>query len=144
MYWDTGTWFTLMLVFLVMEAQTVGMISLWFAVGSLTAMVASLLGAAVWLQVALFFAVSLVLLALLAPVLRKFVRPRRVRTNVDAVVGTRGYVTENVDNLIPTGRVKLGGMSWAARSESGAEIPVDTQVEVVRVEGVKVFVKPVN
>lgn len=144
MYWDTVIWFGLMVAFLVMEANTVSLVTLWFAVGALVALVASLLGGALWLQIVLFFVISLVLLAALAPFVRKVLKPRVTSTNVDAVVGTRGYVTEDVDNLIPTGRVKLGGMSWSARSESGAMIPKDTEVQVVRIEGVKVFVKPIK
>lgn len=144
MYWDTVIWFGLMVAFLVMEANTVSLVTLWFAVGALAALAASLLGGALWLQIVLFFVISLVLLAALAPFVRKVLKPRVTSTNVDAVVGTRGYVTEEVDNLIPTGRVKLGGMSWSARSQSGQAIPKDTEVEVVRIEGVKAFVKPIQ
>ena len=144
MYWDTTIWFVLIGVFLSVEANTVGLVSIWFAVGALGAMVARLLGAEVWLQLVLFFGISVLLLAMLGPVVRKYLKPKLIRTNVDAVVGSRGYVTEPIDNLVPTGRVKLGGMSWAARSDSGEEIPEGTEVEVVRIEGVKAFVKPVR
>ena len=64
------------------------------------------------------------------------------KTNVDSVIGAEGYVTEAIDNLSYTGRVKLGGFTWAARSTSGAGIPVGTLVKVERIEGVKVFVSP--
>ena len=58
------------------------------------------------------------------------------------MIGAEGYVTEAIDNLSYTGRVKLGGITWAARSTSGAGIPVGTLVKVERIEGVKVFVSP--
>ena len=144
MYWDSALWFTLLVGFLAMEANTVSLVSIWFAVGALGALIASLLSVGIGWQVGIFFALSLLLLMSLGPILRKYLKPKRIRTNVDAVMGSCGYVTEPVDNLIPTGRVKLGGMSWAARSESGAQIPQGTKVQVVRVEGVKVVVEPVK
>lgn len=133
-------WAILAAVFLVLEAGTVALVSIWFAVGALAALVAAVLGAAMWLQVTVFLAVSVLLLALLW----KKVRTKAIgtKTNVDSVIGTEGYVTEPIDNVSYTGRVKLGGITWAARSTSGAPIDAGTLVRVDRVEGVKVFVSP--
>lgn len=135
-------WAILAAVFLVLEAGTVALVSIWFAVGALAALVAAVLGAAMWLQVTVFLAVSVLLLALLW----KKVRTKAIgtKTNVDSVIGTEGYVTEPIDNVSYTGRVKLGGITWAARSTSGAPIDAGTLVRVDRVEGVKVFVSPVQ
>ena len=144
MYWDEALWFALMVAFLIVEANSAALVSLWFAAGALVSMVASLLGAELWLQAVLFFAVSGATLGLLAPIIRRYIKPRIVRTNVDAMVGKQGYVTEAVDNLLPSGKVQLGGMPWTARSENGQQIPKDTLVEVVRIEGVKAFVKIVE
>ena len=133
-------WAILAAVFLVLEAGTVALVSIWFAVGALAALVAAVLGAAMWLQVTVFLAVSVLLLALLW----KKVRAKAIgtKTNVDSVIGAEGYVTEPIDNVSYTGRVKLGGITWAARSTSGAPIDVGALVRVDRVEGVKVFVSP--
>lgn len=133
-------WAILAAVLLVLEAGTVALVSIWFAVGALAALVAAVLGAAMWLQVTVFLAVSVLLLALLW----KKVRTKAIgtKTNVDSVIGTEGYVTEPIDNVSYTGRVKLGGITWAARSTSGAPIDAGTLVRVDRVEGVKVFVSP--
>ena len=133
-------WLVLFVVFLVVEAGTVALVSIWFALGALAALAACALGAAMWLQVTVFLVVSLALMALLWKKARS--RASSVKTNVDSVIGTEGYVTEAIDNLSYTGRVKLGGITWAARSTSGAGIPVGTLVKVERVEGVKVFVSP--
>ena len=86
----------------------------------------------------------LVALVVLLALLWKRVRSKltTTKTNVDSVIGAEGYVTEAIDNLSYTGRVKLGGITWAARSTSGAGIPVGTLVKVERIEGVKVFVSP--
>ena len=135
-------WSLLAVGFLVLEACTVAMVSLWFAIGAAAALVLSLLGAAFWIQTAAFLVVSGVLLALLRPMMRKYVKI--TKTNVDSVPGTEGLVTEDIDNVAYQGQVKLGAMTWTARSTSGAPISTGTQVVVDRVEGVKVFVSPVK
>lgn len=140
----TILWLALMVVFLVTEAATVTMVSLWFAAGSLAALAASLLHAPVWLQVVLFLAVSALLLAALRPMVRKHFTPKLSKTNVDAVVGSRGYVTADIDNVSATGTVKLGAMEWTARSTAGCAIPKGTLVQVDKIEGVKAFVTPVE
>lgn len=141
---ETIIWLVLMVLFLLAEASTVTMVSLWFAAGALVAMVASLLGASVWLQVVLFLVVAAALLASLRNVVRKHFTPKLERTNVDAIVGSRGYVTADIDNISATGTVKLGAMEWTARSTSGEKIPAGTLVQVDRIEGVKVFVAAVK
>lgn len=133
-------WLALFVVFLIVEAGTVALVSIWFALGALAALVSCALGAEMWLQITVFLVVSLVLLALLWKRVRN--KLTTTKTNVDSVIGAEGYVTEAIDNLSYTGRVKLGGITWAARSTSGAGIPVGTLVKVERIEGVKVFVSP--
>ena len=137
-------WFILLVVFILVEASTVTMVSIWFVFGALAAMIVSLLGGQLWLQIAVFLVLSAVLLIALRPVARKFLTPRIVKTNVDSVIGTRGRVTAAIDNVEAKGQVKLGAMEWSARSTDGAPIRQDTLVQVDRVEGVKVFVSPVK
>lgn len=138
-------WFALMVIFLIAEAACpIHLISIWFAAGSLAATVASLLGGPVWLQITLFLVVSGALLALLWPFVKKFLNPNKTKTNVDAVIGTKGYVTADIDNISAVGQVKLGGMEWTARSSDGDPIPAGTLVRVDRIEGVKAFVSPVK
>ena len=133
-----------MVVFLITEASTVAMVSLWFAAGSLVALIASLLGAPLWLQITLFLAVSAVLLASLRTLVRKHFTPKLTKTNVDAIIGSRGYVTADIDNISATGKVKLGAMEWTARSATGEIIKAGTLVKVEKIEGVKAFVVPVT
>ncbi len=135
-------WAVLAAVFLVLEVCTVAMVSLWFAAGSLAALVAALLGAAWWVQCTVFLVVSGGLLALLWKRVRR--KSDDAKTNLDSIPGSRGYVVEPIDNLAYTGRVKLGGITWAARSSSGEAIPEGALVQVDRIEGVKVFVSPVE
>ena len=144
MNWAAIIWLVLLVVFLIVEASTVTIVSLWFAAGALTALIASLLGAGLWLQVLLFLAVSAGLLIALRPLVRKFVHPKLTATNVDSVIGSIGLVTASIENVSAAGQVKLGAMVWTARSTSGAPIPEGTLVKVDRIEGVKVFVSPVE
>ena len=137
-------WLVLMIIFLVAEAATVTITSLWFAAGALVALIAGALGAKFWLQVVLFVAVSAGMLMALRPVIKKHFTPKLVRTNVDAIIGTQGYITADVDNIAATGTVKLGAMEWTARSADGKPIPKGTLVKVARIEGVKAFVVPVE
>lgn len=137
-------WFVAMVVFLIVESQSVTMVSLWFAAGALAALIAALFGAELWLQVVLFFAVSIVLLASLRPLARKYFTPKITKTNVDSIIGAQGLVTASIDNIAAQGQVKLGAMEWTARSTSGEPICEGTLVKVDKIEGVKAFVSPVT
>ena len=132
-------WFALMVVFLIAEGVCpFHLISVWFSVGALAAVVVSLLGGAVWLVV------SAGLLIALWPISRKLLQPKAIRTNVDALIDSQGYVTADIDNLTATGQVKLGAMEWTARSTTGDPIKAGTLVKVDRIEGVKAFVTEVK
>ena len=144
MDWALYIWLGLMILFIIVEAVcAIHLVSIWFAAGALVAMIAAALGAKLWLQITLFLLVSGVLLALLWPLVKKFLRPNLKKTNIDSIIGTTGLVTITVDNMESTGQVKLNGMEWTARSTSGRIIDPHTEVKVDRIEGVKVFVTPV-
>ena len=137
-------WLGLVILFLIAEGATVSLVSLWFAAGAVIAMFAALLGAGVWLQTGLFLAVSGALLLMLRPIVRRYLVPKITATNVDSLVGANGLVTEAIDNVTASGQVKLGAMEWTARSTTGENIPQGTLIRVERIEGVKVYVTPVN
>lgn len=138
-------WLILLIGFLIVEAACpIHLVSIWFAAGSLVALLVSLMGAAVWLQITLFLLVSGALLALLWPMVHKYMQPKLSATNVDALVGTVGIVLSPIDNLSAVGQVKLGGMEWSARSTTGEPIPQGAKVRVDRVQGVKAFVTAVE
>lgn len=142
---DTLLWIVLMVIFLVVEgACPIHLVSVWFAAGSLAAVIVSLLGGQLWLQALVFLVVSVALLVSLWPLVKKVLNPQHTPTNIDSVLGAEGYVTAAVDNLAATGQVKLGGMEWSARSTTGEPLPEGTLVKVDRIEGVKVFVSAVK
>ena len=140
-YW---IWLILAVVFLLVEAATVSTVSLWFAGGCLAAVAVALMGGGLGLQIGTALVVSAALLACLRPIIRKHFTPKLAKTNVDAVIGSQGYVTADIDNAAATGTVKLGAMEWTARSTAGIAIPKGTLVKVDKIEGVKVFVTAVE
>ena len=136
-------WVAAMVLFAIVEAVTVSLVSVWFVGGSLAALIVELLGGSMLVQILVFLAVSAVLLALLRPFARRFVAPHTA-TNADMALGNEAYVTETVDNLRETGAVKLDGKIWTARSAGGEIIPAGTLIRVVKLEGVKLYVEPVR
>ena len=144
MNWAAVFWLVMIVVFLLAEGATVALVSTWFAIGSLAAMLMALIGAGIGLQAIVFVIISAVCLTALRPLVRKYIKPKLTKTNVDAVVGTTGLVTVAIDNVMAQGQVKLGAMYWTARSESGEPIPEGTLVKAVRIEGVKAIVSPVK
>ena len=136
-------WLIAMILLGILEAVTVSLVSLWFAGGALAALVASLLGAPVWLQVAVFLVASGILLACLRPLAKRSVGAK-TKTNVDSLMGQQALVTEDIDNLTAQGAIRVNGNTWSARSTNGNPIPANTRVVIDRVEGVKLFVTPVK
>lgn len=135
-------WLITLVVFLVIEAATLGLATIWFAGGALIALIAAMCGAGIVVQTVLFLVVSLVLLIFTRPLAVRFLSKDTLKTNVDRVIGMEGIVTEEISNLAGTGKVSLGGNIWTARTENeGGTIPADAVVEVLRVEGVKLIVK---
>ena len=136
-------WLILLVVFLIIEGATVTLTSIWFAVGCLGGILVSVLGGPIWLQAAAALVISLALLLCLRPMVRRFIQPRIVKTNVDSVAGKTGTVTETIDNNAPSGQVRMDGSVWTARSTNGFPIPEGTLVRVDEIKGVKAMVTPV-
>ena len=137
-------WLVLLLLFAGAEAITVGLTSIWFAAGALFALIAALLGGPLWVQIALFLAVSALCLLAVRPLARRLLNSRVEPTNADRVIGEQAQVTEDIDNIHGKGAVVIRGVAWTARSEDGSSVPAGSLVRVLRIEGVKVFVERVT
>ena len=142
MNWEAIFWLAAMVIFMAAEAMTVTLVSIWFAVGALGAILVALLGGGLILQVTVFLALAVVLLMGLRGVVRKHFTPRITKTNIDSVIGATGIVITPVNNIAALGQVQVNGVEWSARSTDGAQIPAGTLVRVDKIEGVKVFVSP--
>ena len=137
-------WLAAIIVFLLVEAGTVALVSIWFAGGALLAMIAAALGAGVPVQLAVFVLSSGLLLALMWPLAKKRINGRHVRTNADRLIGREVLVTEQIENLKETGEIKVNGVLWTAVSADGSVIPEGSLVRIERLEGAKVDVSPVK
>ena len=135
-------WLAAVIILGVAEAVTVGLVTIWFAIGALAALISSLFGGPLWLQILLFIVVTAITLITTRPLVKKyFGKNSHKATNADMVIGKDAYVTEAIDNLKGTGAVKCLGKEWSARSENGEIISAGETVTAVKIEGVKLFVK---
>jgi len=135
-------WLIAMVVLLVIEAVVPGLISIWFALGALAALISALFHAPIWLQIVWFVAVSVIALVLTRPLVRKYVNGRITPTNADMVIGKDAVVTEAIDNLHARGAVLLDGKTWTARMDREDEnAQTGETVRVLRIEGVKLIVE---
>lgn len=143
---DTGVyiliWLILTIVFVIAELATVGLVSIWFAAGSLITLIAAALGAPLPVQIILFLAISIALLLATRPFANKFINNRTQATNVDSVIGEKARVTERVSNLDLTGKAVVRGQEWTVRTDNDNEIIDQGElIEVLRVSGVKLIVR---
>lgn len=134
-------WLVVLVACLVVEISTLGLTSIWFAGGALLAMIISLIGGPLWLQVLVFLVASIVLLVFTRPIATKYFNKSRTKTNVDSKIGKQAIVTERIDNLIGEGRIVTDGMEWTARSLDSSVIEEGTVVTIEKIEGVKAIVK---
>ncbi len=133
-------WIILVMVFLVIEACTITLLTTWFAVGAAVSAVLALCGVGFGWQIGVFFVVSIALILAARPIFNKFLQ-RRTPTNKDDVIGTNTYVTEDIDNLAQTGYVKIKDVYWTARSADGQPIPSGTLVTIEEIQGNKLIVR---
>ena len=137
----TALWIAAIVVFGVVEAVTAGLVSIWFVAGAVAALLALELGALLWLQIVVFLAVSIAALVATRPLAHKMLDKTIVPTNADRVLHHTAKVTETIDNENTTGAVYIDGKTWTARSEDGDVIARGSMVTIVRMEGVKLFVR---
>ncbi len=135
-------WVGLIVLFLMIEGATMGLTTIWFAIGSIFSMLAALFGWSLQVQIGLGIIVSFILFFFTRPVALKYLKVGHVKTNVNAIIGKTGVVhldtTEN-----ERGQVKVNGQIWTAVSKDQTPLKKGTEIEVVAVEGVKLIVKKI-
>lgn len=140
MLWQSVVWTVVLLVMLFIEASTVALLTVWFAVGALAALICALFGVHFGIQVAVFCVVSGLLLMFLLPYARRKMELKKTATNADRIIGAEGVVIETIDEVQGTGQVRVLGAVWSARSTHGAVICVGEKVVVDSISGVKAVV----
>lgn len=137
-------WMALAAIFAVGEIFTEGFFLLWFAIGAAVAGVLAILGlGGVW-QWAAFVVISGVLLAVSRRFAERFTSKQPPGIGADRLIGKRGLVLEEVDEDKNTGRARIDKEEWRADSATGETIPVGTRIEVVRLEGTHLVVRPLR
>lgn len=138
----TAMWLIAMIVLLIVEGVVPGLVSIWFALGALAALLASILHAPLWLQIFCFLLVSVASLVLTRPLAKKYINARVQPTNADRILGHECIVTEEIDNLRGTGAVRVDGKEWTARAAEDSKCYAKGDVlRVLRIEGVKLIVQ---
>lgn len=137
-------WGIIFVVMVILELCTMQLISVWFAAGSLAAFIAAALQVPPLGQAIIFTAASVLLLVATKPILKKFRVGDKIPTNLDAEIGKTAVVTEEINEAKNTGRVRIGGVNWRARTRDGAVIAVDAAVKVLELSGTTAYVEIVS
>ena len=138
-------WLVALVALVIIELMTMGLTTIWFAGGALVGAILALCKAPLLAQVIVALIVSIVLLVTTRPIAVKYFNKDRELTNAEGLAGQKAIVISDIDNIHESGQVKVGGQEWTARSEDDSQtIPQGTVVEIVRVSGVKLIVKPQN
>ena len=132
-------------IFFIIEIATVGFLVFWFGIGALIAMVVSIFVPNVYIQALVFIVSSTLLIFFTKPFVNKFVnKEKTIATNAYSIIGRTGIVTIEINDLKGTGQVKIGGETWSAKTLSEETIPENTEIEVVKIDGVKAIVQKVS
>ncbi len=134
-------WAIAFVVLTIAELCTYQLVSIWFALGSLVSLICAILGLGILGQIIVFTVFSVLLLIATRPFVKKVLNNRIVPTNAELDIGKIAIVIEKINNTTSTGRVKLNGVDWAARSSDDSTIPTGTSVTVEKIEGSKLIVK---
>jgi membrane protein implicated in regulation of membrane protease activity len=137
-------WLVVAILLAILEAETQGMVSLWFSIGAVVTFFVALAGASVTAQFIVFVIVSGVMLYLLRPFAKHYLKIKPIKTNADRFVGGTGEVIQDIIYVKGGGQVKIQGQIWSAQSSDGSDIPLGSLVEVEKISGVKLIVKKVN
>jgi membrane protein implicated in regulation of membrane protease activity len=137
-------WLILSVVLVALEAATMSIITIWFAMGALVAMIVAVMKFGLLVQATAFIIASAALLIFTRPIVKSQLAVKKEGTNADRVIGEFTDVTETINNAKFTGKVNVFGMEWTARSQDDKEIEVGKRVKVLEISGVKLIVEEVK
>lgn len=138
-------WLVLFVIFVAIELNTVQLVSIWFALGCIGAGIVGVIteNQNLTYELIAFSVTTAIALIATRPFVKKVTRTEPTPTNADALLGQTAVVTEEINNIKATGAVTVKGIVWTARTEADSTdvIPVDSVVEILRIDGVKLIVK---
>lgn len=134
-------WLAVIVLAAVLEAATAQLVSIWFIAGGAGALIASLFGVPLPLQILIFAVLTAVTLLATRPFVKRLLDVKRTSTNADRYVGKIAVVTAEINNTLGTGQVNALGSIWTARSSDGSVVPAGARVLVESIDGVKLIVR---
>lgn len=138
------TWLIIAAFLIIVELGTMGLTSIWFAVGAFAAAITTQFTNNLWIQLIVFMVLSIILWIFTRPIAVKHLNLGKEKTNVDSLAGQKAIVTTTIDNLQATGQAKVNGLEWTARSADDSIINAGETVIIKEVEGVKLIVEPIQ
>lgn len=133
-------WAVIIVLFAVLEMMTAQLLSIWFVLGAIGALIAALFGANTTVQIVVFITITIIALIATRPIVKKHLNTKVQSTNADRCIGQDTVVIEQIDNMRSTGQVKVNGSVWSARSADNTVVEADTIVTVEKIDGVKLIV----
>lgn len=134
-------WVAAIVAFIIIEAATVQLVTVWFAVGAVGGLITCLLKLPLYVQIITFVVISALALIITKPLVKRITKTQKQPTNADRLIGKQAVVTEPIDNVLGKGAAQINGLEWTARSSDGSNIEKDTVVTVEAIEGAKLIVK---
>lgn len=134
-------WLGIAVILGMIEASTVALVSIWFAIGAVAAMIPAYFSAPFWLQILVFLVVSALCFVFTRTFFRDIMKVNKQATNADGLIGEEGVVTVAINNLEGEGKVYISGLTWSAKSSDGKDIPVTKIVTVKEIRGVTLIVE---
>ena len=137
-------WLLLAGLFFIGEMITVGFLIFWLGIGALLAMIVSFFTTNIIIQTAVFVISSIILILATKPFVKKFVDVKKTNTNVFSIIGKKALVIKEIDPINAKGQIKVNSEIWSAESENGEKIEECSEVEIIKINGVKAIVKKVS
>jgi len=137
-------WLIVAGVFFIVEIATTGFLIFWLGIGSLLAMITSFITDSIVIQTIVFVVSSCILIPLTKPLADKLIDKKTVPTNSYSLINKRGIVTVDINPIEAVGQVKVNGEIWSAKTEDGTTIAKGTEIEVIKIDGVKLIVSPIK
>lgn len=134
-------WLVVCGICLALEIITTGFLVFWFAIGAIFAMIVSLFTDNIIIQMSVFVVSSGLLIFFTKPLVKKFLNNNEtIVTNAYSIIGKTGLVTQEINQNLGTGQVKIGTETWSAKSTNNEIIAKGTEVEITAIDGVKAIV----
>ena len=130
-------WLLVIIVLSIIEASTANLVCIWYIVSAILTLIVSLFIDNTLIEFAIFVLLGTILLLSTKNLIKNKLVSKE-KTNLDRIIGMRGVVTEDIEDLV-IGEVLVDGKKWSAISDS--PIKKGEKVKIVKIDGVKLVVE---